>query len=289
MQRRWRERGADIGREIARRGTRIAGAMHPCATLLLAFLPQTSDPAKDLGSNDPVARLAAVRTILGPLVAEAELLGRRTAELHLALASDPHDTAFAPEPISADAWRAACHRSAALSDDTFRLLARQLPRFTGDTARLAAKVLAAGDIARERFARAARQTPGALAIRCHGDYHLGQVLYSGKDFVIIDFEGDPARPLSERRIKRSPLQDVAGMIESFYHASHGVLFGEAPGVIPKRSPVCTTRPIRWFTGWPCGFWATRRTPRRSRWTFIPGSGPRRAVSIPTGAAWRPGW
>ena len=67
-----------------------------------------------------------------------------------------------------------------------------------------------------------------MRIRIHGDYHLGQVLYNGKDFTIIDFEGDPGRPLSERRIKRSPLQDVAGMIDSFYHASHGVLFGEAP-------------------------------------------------------------
>jgi maltose alpha-D-glucosyltransferase/alpha-amylase len=72
-----------------------------------------------------------------------------------------------------------------------------------------------------------------MRIRIHGDFHLGQVLYTGKDFVVIDFEGDPARPLSERRIKRSPLDDVAGMLDSFYHASHGVLFGEAPGVIPK--------------------------------------------------------
>ncbi len=57
------------------------------------------------------------------------------------------------------------------------------------------------------------------------------MLYTGKDFVIVDFEGDPGRPLSERRIKRSPLEDVAGMIESLYTASHGVLWGEAPGVI----------------------------------------------------------
>jgi maltose alpha-D-glucosyltransferase/alpha-amylase len=57
-------------------------------------------------------------------------------------------------------------------------------------------------------------------------------LYTGRDFVFLDFEGDPHRPLSERRIKRSPLQDVACMLDSFYHASHGVLFGEAPGVIP---------------------------------------------------------
>ena len=67
------------------------------------------------------------------------------------------------------------------------------------------------------------------------------MLYTGKDFTIIDFEGDPARPLSERRIKRSPLQDVAGMIDSFYHASHGVLFGEAPGVIPTPESIGRAR------------------------------------------------
>jgi maltose alpha-D-glucosyltransferase/alpha-amylase len=82
---------------------------------------------------------------------------------------------------------------------------------------------------RYRYLRDHRFT--AARIRVHGDFHLGQVLYTGKDFVILDFEGDPGRPLSERRLKRSPLHDVAGMLDSFYHASHAALFGEAPGVI----------------------------------------------------------
>jgi maltose alpha-D-glucosyltransferase / alpha-amylase len=89
------------------------------------------------------------------------------------------------------------------------------------------------DAVRERY-RYLRDTRFTAArIRVHGDYHLGQVLYTGKDFVIVDFEGDPGRPLSERRLKRSPLHDAAGMLDSFYHAAHAALFGEAPGVIAK--------------------------------------------------------
>jgi maltose alpha-D-glucosyltransferase / alpha-amylase len=63
-------------------------------------------------------------------------------------------------------------------------------------------------------------------LRCHGDFHLGQVLYTGKDFVIIDFEGEPLRPISERKIKRSPLSDVAGMLRSFHYAAYSAVAEE---------------------------------------------------------------
>jgi maltose alpha-D-glucosyltransferase/alpha-amylase len=84
----------------------------------------------------------------------------------------------------------------------------------------------------ERYNLIRKQKIAAVRIRCHGDYHLGQVLYTGNDFVIIDFEGEPARSLSERRLKRSPLRDVAGMLRSFHYAAHSAVLKQMP-LLPK--------------------------------------------------------
>jgi len=82
-----------------------------------------------------------------------------------------------------------------------------------------------------RFQEITKQKLTGMRIRCHGDYHLGQVLYTGRDFVIVDFEGEPARHLGERRIKRSPLRDVAGMLRSFEYATYVGLRGQASTVL----------------------------------------------------------
>ncbi|MGH7351945.1 MAG: maltose alpha-D-glucosyltransferase, partial [Candidatus Methylomirabilales bacterium] len=105
---------------------------------------------------------------------------------------------------------------------------------------------------RKRFRQIRDRKITAMRIRCHGDYHLGQVLYTGKDFVIIDFEGEPARPLSERKLKRSALRDVAGMLRSFRYATRVALVEQAAtGLIHSRPEAIAGLEVwgRFWTVW----------------------------------------
>jgi maltose alpha-D-glucosyltransferase / alpha-amylase len=156
-----------------------------------------------------------------------KLLGQRTGELHLALASYPHDPAFRPEPFNAMAQRSVYQNMRASLRRAFTLLERKLFDLPVDFRDEAKEVLGAEQeiLAREKLLLD-RHT-NAAKIRIHGDYHLGQLLYTGKDFVILDFEGEPARPLSERKLKRSALRDVAGMMRSFQYAAYSALWQPA--------------------------------------------------------------
>jgi maltose alpha-D-glucosyltransferase/alpha-amylase len=174
---------------------------------------------------------------LGSYLPMVRQLGERTAELHLALAAaPPEETAFAPEPMSTLHQRSLYQSMRALAGRTFQLLAGQLGELPPAARPDAEALLAAREQVMSRFRRLLDGKISATRIRCHGDYHLGQVLFTGKDFVILDFEGEPARPLTERRLKRSPFRDVAGMLRSFQYAAHARLLEEAAmGTVEPRA------------------------------------------------------
>ena len=139
-------------------------------------------------------------------------LGTVTAQLHNCLASDAGDPAFSPDEPSAESMSLL---TATIDEDIERVFYR-LP----DDERVAS-IAGRGQDVREQISMRAQTGVGGRAIRTHGDYHLGQTLHraGGKGWVIIDFEGEPARPLFERRQKRSPLRDVAGMLRSLAYAT----------------------------------------------------------------------
>ena len=158
-----------------------------------------------------------------PYLISAGLLGRRTAELHLALASDPDDPDFAPVPSTMLDQRSTYQSVRALAVQVFQLLRALAPTLSEPGREAAERVLAREGTVQSRMRRLLGRPLTAARIRTHGDYHLGQVLYTGTDFVIIDFEGEPARSLQERRLKRWPLRDVAGMLRSLHYAAQSAL------------------------------------------------------------------
>jgi maltose alpha-D-glucosyltransferase/alpha-amylase len=155
---------------------------------------------------------------------KVKLIGRRTGEMHLALASDLSNPNFAPEAFNAMAQRSVYQTMRASLRRGFALLQQKLSTLPSSFRAEAEKVLAAEPqiLALEQETLVRHAT--AHKIRIHGDYHLGQLLNTGKDFVILDFEGEPARPLSERKLKRSALRDVAGMMRSFQYAAYSALW-----------------------------------------------------------------
>jgi trehalose synthase-fused probable maltokinase len=172
------------------------------------------------------------RESIAPFLESVGLLARRTAELHLALVSPAAATEpdFAPEPFDDKFQRSFEDALLELTNRIFGQLRHAQDRLPENAKAKVEKVLASEPQIIERFHAALSSPIRAVRTRIHGDYHLGQVLHTGADFVIIDFEGEPARPLSQRRLKRSPLQDVAGMLRSFHYAAHAPLLASTGSV-----------------------------------------------------------
>jgi maltose alpha-D-glucosyltransferase/alpha-amylase len=155
-------------------------------------------------------------------LARAKLLGQRTAEMHIALASDSSPD-FSPEPFDLTFQEHIYHGFQRLLDEKMAPLAERLESLSPHTRADAQAVLDRRDEIRERLKQMIDHPIAVAKTRVHGDYHLGQVLYDDKDFYIIDFEGEPLLSIAERREKRTPFKDVAGMVRSFHYAAVGAL------------------------------------------------------------------
>jgi maltose alpha-D-glucosyltransferase / alpha-amylase len=179
-------------------------------------IPPLEPPATELPQE--VEKLIGKNTL-----ERAALLGQRTAELHIALASDPDLPDFSPEPFDM-AFQQHVHAGfLRLLDEKMAPLAERVDELPTAAKADAEAVLARQGEIRKRFDRMAEHPFSVAKTRVHGDYHLGQVLHDKEDFYIIDFEGEPLLSIAERREKRTPFKDVAGMVRSFHYAAIGAL------------------------------------------------------------------
>ena len=163
------------------------------------------------------------REMIDTYLETARVLGERTAALHFAFAAETDNRNFNPEPFTPHAQRGLFQSMRNLTRQNFRLLNRQLKTLPPEVQPLAQQVLAREPEILKKLRQVYERPLNATRIREHGDFHLGQILFTGKDFLVIDFEGEPSVPIGERRLKRSSLQDVASLIRSFHYAAYAAL------------------------------------------------------------------
>jgi maltose alpha-D-glucosyltransferase/alpha-amylase len=190
-------------------------------------------------------RPAAAGEAIGAYLDLAALLGRRTAAMHIALASQSDDPSFAPEPYTALDRRSKYQSMRNLVGRTLRLLRGSLSQLSPEATPMAHRLLDGHDTLLKVFEPFLHRRWSGLRIRTHGDLHLEQVLYTGKDVVIIDFEGPPTETIAERRRKHECLRDVAAMIRSFHYAAFTALL-ETAVIRPEDRPIAEPWADAWY-------------------------------------------
>ena len=179
---------------------------------------QPPAPAAGTTLQQPCSMSPLIEHLSTPLFGYLRAIGERSAQMHLALASRRHLPSFAPEPFTQQYKQSLYQSASAQFVSVADQLRQQLPELDESTRNIASQLLLHAESVAQTLQKITSRPVDALRIRCHGDFHLGQVLFTGDDFVIIDFDGEPSRPLPERRFKHCPLRDIAGMMRSIDYA-----------------------------------------------------------------------
>jgi maltose alpha-D-glucosyltransferase/alpha-amylase len=207
---------------------------------------------------------------VGAYLDAARLLGQRVAQLHLTLLEDDENPDFTPEPISTLYQRSLYQSMRNLLGQVMRMLNGRLSVLPEAVRAQAQAILANQNLIEARFDAFLKHRLSVMRLRTHGDLHLGQVLYTGKDFFIIDFEGEPARPLSERRRKRPALRDVAGMLRSFHYAAYTAMIEQLRAGALGKTNFATMQPwARLWVMWTSQAFLTAYIDTAGRPTLVP--------------------